>query len=76
MPTISINGGMSWDDIPKLAVYANSGGGGQLLSCQWIIGQEVNPVTYDSTLTNCKIKVSDYNNAAEFDVSGTFTVNP
>lgn len=76
MPTISINGGMSYDDIPKQAVYANSGGGGQLLTCQWIIGQEVNPVTYDSTLTNCKIKVSDYTTPSESDVSGAFTVSP
>ncbi len=76
MPNISINGGMSWDDIPKQAVYANSGGGGQLLTCQWIIGQEVIPVTYDTTLTNCKIKIYDYGKITEIDVSGAFTVSP
>jgi hypothetical protein len=76
IPAISKNGGMSWDDITNQQVTAGPGGGGQLLTCPWIIGQEVNPVTYDTILTNCKIKVSNYNLSTEFDVSGVFTVNP
>lgn len=77
-PAISINGGMTFSEIVAQSIKAEAGGGGQLLTCQWVIGQEAIPVTYDSTITNCKIKVYDYDNQSGVgvDQSGEFTVSP
>ena len=76
LPAISKDGGMTFSDIVAKSIQTEAGGGGQLLTCQWVIGQEADPVTYDSTITNCKIKVSDYDNQVENDQSGLFTVSP
>ncbi len=75
-PSISKDDGKNYDDITSKSIDAKEGGGGQLLTCQWVIGQEVIPVSYDSTITTCKIKVHNYLDTAEKDQSGVFTINP
>lgn len=68
VPQISINDGMSWEDIPSEMV-PSSGTGGQLLSYDWIIGNEVNPVIYADTNSECRIKVYVYDDKTKFDKS-------
>ncbi len=76
MPQISLDSGKSYYDIPGQAVYAKSGGGGQLLTCSWTIGQEVNPLDYVTVSPGCRIKVYNYEIPTEFDTSPLFTVSP
>jgi hypothetical protein len=79
-PSLSINNGMSFSDIAFKSVESDLvAGGGQLLEYTWIIGEEVNPVDFTNLpLTQCKIKIKDYDPKASpdvsNDVSGTFTI--
>ncbi len=76
VPAISKNNGMNFDNIPAESIKGKDGGGGQLLTCQWIIGKETIPVIYDAISTTCKIKVYDYDVQTENDQSATFTISP
>lgn len=73
IPAVSIDGGMTWKDIPAQQV-STSGTGGQLLSYSWVIGSEIETVSYQNQNSQCKIKVYDYNDGTKNDVSETFTI--
>ena len=73
MPQVSVNNGQTWNDIPPQSVFT-SGAGGQLLSYNWTIGSEVNPVTYADTNSQCKLKVYDYKYPTRHHISESFTI--
>lgn len=72
VPKVSINAGKNWYDITDGQITI-TGTGGQLCSCDWIIGSEYNPLDYADTNMQCRIKIEEYN-GSNTDRSDDFTV--
>jgi hypothetical protein len=72
-PAVSIDGGKTWCDI-TLQITPSKTSGGELLSYDWVIGQEDETVAYAGTMTACRIKVSLYGEDTVNDQTGFFTI--
>lgn len=75
VPKISINGGKNWYDIVQ-QINSGSQGGGQLHNYEWTIGQESQTVPYSGTMSECLMRIANYNDKTEYDqIAIFFTIN-